>query len=196
MIGPFPRPDYRARNRWSRALPWARTVSRAKPGGASVLALRRLDRDQRVRRDPAVFDQPRQRRQREALAIRRVEQEQVERRGRAADRLHRLGEDGRVEVGAHLARYWPSARSPPPGRSRRRSRAPRRATALRARARRSRRRGRRRAGRRSSPSRLASIENSASRARSLVGRVASPGGATSGRPRHWPAMILIAAPPR
>ncbi len=41
------------------------------------------------------------------------------------------------------------------------------------------------------PRRLASIENNVSRARSAVGRVASPGGTSIVRPRHWPAIILI-----
>lgn len=40
------------------------------------------------------------------------------------------------------------------------------------------------------PKRLVSIENKVSRVRSAVGRVASPFGATSFRPRHSPAMIL------
>jgi hypothetical protein len=40
------------------------------------------------------------------------------------------------------------------------------------------------------PRRLCSIENSPSRARSLVGRVARPSGAISGRPRQVPAIIL------
>src|SRR3546814_5037580 len=37
---------------------------------------------------------------------------------------------------------------------------------------------------------LASMENSASRTRSAVGRVASPESGTRGRPRHLPLMIL------
>src|SRR3546814_3081348 len=40
------------------------------------------------------------------------------------------------------------------------------------------------------PSLLASMENSASRTRSAVGRVASPESGTRGRPRHLPLMIL------
>src|SRR4051794_11061568 len=42
-----------------------------------------------------------------------------------------------------------------------------------------------------SPSNAPRIEKSASRTRSAVGRVSRPAGATSRRPPHWPAMILI-----
>ena len=42
---------------------------------------------------------------------------------------------------------------------------------------------------------VVSIENKVSRVRSAVGRVVSPFGATSGRDRHVPEMILISSHP-
>ena len=105
---------------------FARTVSRVKPGGSSVSPFAPVSTKISACGATQPWSTSRARAgKRQPLAIGRVEQQQVERQRRAADRLHRLRRRTLVAKSAAPSRAMLAlqAPSPPRGRSRRRSRA-------------------------------------------------------------------------
>ena len=153
-----------------------------------------LDDQPRAGREPAVAERG-QRRPRQARAPGRVEEHEVVglRRGPEAGRIaHHQPDVGRraeaLEVGPRQAeRAWRRRRPAAPR--------PRRARRPRGRSRRCRRTGRESARRAAAGAPCSRMPNRASRARSLVGRIARSAGVSSLRPRQVPAMIRMIPDP-